>query len=270
MKLKEEQILINILTRTSKRPLGFENCHKSIINQTYKNIKHIVSYEDDKDLQYLNKYDIQKVKVDKYKGEKQINVDGYLFAPYNSYCNSLLNNVKEGWILFLDDDDNLLHNKVIEELVTEIKKNDECTMFIWKMRYPDGNTIPSNKYFKYKKIEINNIGTPCILFNSKYKSITTWDNFKGSDFRFIKKLFEEIPNKIWLKRTYIQINNFGDYGNRNDINSNLGLIYKKSILWFFIPKYHFKLFNVNVLHLKSYKVIILKINNRIKKYFANA
>ena len=59
MKSKED-IIINILTRTSKRPIGFDNCYKSIINQTYKSIKHIVSYEDNKDLQYLNKYDVVK------------------------------------------------------------------------------------------------------------------------------------------------------------------------------------------------------------------
>ncbi len=31
----------------------------------------------------------------------------HLLAPYNLYCNQLLNEVDEGWIMFLDDDDSL-------------------------------------------------------------------------------------------------------------------------------------------------------------------
>lgn len=261
MKSREKSILINVLTRTSNRPLGFENCHRSLINQTYKNIKHIVSYEDNNDLQYLNKYDVVKVKVDKYKGKKKTNINGYIFAPYNSYCNALLNNVEDGWILFLDDDDNLLHNKVLEELVSEIKKTQEETMFIWQMRYPDGDIIPSKNQFMNEEIKINNIGSPCILFHSKYKSIVEWDNFKGSDFRFIKALFKLIPNKKWIEKVYIQINNFGDYGNRNDINTNLGFIYNKSLFWFLVPKYHTTVFGQKVFSTSFYK----KLLNRITK-----
>ena len=49
-----EEVLINILTRTSNRPIGFYNCHQSVIKQTYKNIKHFVTYENDSDLKYIN------------------------------------------------------------------------------------------------------------------------------------------------------------------------------------------------------------------------
>ena len=55
--------LINILTRTSNRPIGFKNCELSIKNQTYKNIKHIVSYDNDNDLTYLKETE-NKIKVD--------------------------------------------------------------------------------------------------------------------------------------------------------------------------------------------------------------
>lgn len=260
MKSKKDNILINILTRTSNRPLGFENCHKSVINQTYKNIKHIVSYDNDNDLQYLNNYRIEKVRVNKYKGEVLKNPDGYLFAPYNTYCNALLNKVESGWILFLDDDDHLIHNKVIEEIIKQIKKATEDSIFIWKMRYPNGKTVPSNHFFEQKEIQINNIGSPCILFHSKYKAFATWDTFKGADYRFINALFEKIPTKIWLKRVFIQINNFGDYGKRNDINDNLGLIYHKNLLWYLLPKKHYKLFNI-----EKYKKFIYKLKNMLFK-----
>jgi len=62
-KKSNQPILINILTRTSGRPNGFNKCRKSIENQTYIQIKHLVSYDDNNDLHYLKKYDCEKIKV---------------------------------------------------------------------------------------------------------------------------------------------------------------------------------------------------------------
>ena len=143
-----KNILINILTRTSNRPAGFRLCRQSIVNQTYKNIKHFVSYEDEKSLEYINDQEIIKIKVEKEKKGLIKNEKGYLYAPYNLYLNKLISNIKEGWILFLDDDDNLFHNKVIEEVVKEIQKGDEDTIYIWQMRYPNGLVLPPNDSFK--------------------------------------------------------------------------------------------------------------------------
>ena len=55
---------LNILTRTSNRPNGFKRCYNSIKNQTYKKINHIVSCDNEKDLNYLNNYDdIEVIKI---------------------------------------------------------------------------------------------------------------------------------------------------------------------------------------------------------------
>lgn len=256
----KEEILINILTRTSNRPIGFYNCYQSVIQQTYKNTKHFVSYENDLDLEYINPLDVIKIKVQKSKHIKKS--EDLVYAPYNLYCNELLNHVREGWVLFLDDDDNLLHNKVLKEIVSKIKKADEDTMFIWQMRYPNGDILPLKKHFKEEKIEINNIGSTCFLFHSKYKEAAKWDEWKTSDFRFLETLFKIIPNKKWIEKVYIQINNFGDYGNRNDIiePKTNKLIFNKNLLWHFIPKYHTQIRDRYVFQLKTYR-------NLIKKYF---
>ena len=50
--MSKEEILINILTRTSNRPIGFLNNYHSVSNQTYKNINHLVSYEYEEDLKH--------------------------------------------------------------------------------------------------------------------------------------------------------------------------------------------------------------------------
>ena len=268
--MKESGILINILTRTSKRPVGFYNCIQTVAKQKYNNIKHHVSYENQSDLEGVESKHLNKIKVNKYVGEALINPEGHMHAPYNLYCNELLKNVEAGWILFLDDDDHLLHNKVIKELVLEINKADEDTLFIWQMRYPDGRVLPSKTHFEDRQIEFMNIGSPCFMFHSKYKDVAQWDQWKASDFRVVKRLSEVIPNKKWLERVYIQINNYGDFGNRNDILENVvtnKLIFHKTWYWYLIPKYHTKVNDVYIFQLKTYRSYWRRGVKKIKRMF---
>jgi hypothetical protein len=255
---KQEEVLINILTRTSNRPVGFKNCRQSVVKQTYKNVKHFVTYETDLDLNYIKNSDVIKIKVQKPKEVKKS--EGLIYAPYNLYCNELLSNIDEGWILFLDDDNNLLHNRVLEEIVSEVKKADTDTIFIWQMRYPNGYVLPLKKHFREEKIEINNIDTSCFIFHSKYKDVAKWDEWKASDFRFLKSLFGNIPNKKWIEKVYIQLNNYGDYGNRNDIlkQSTTDLIFKKNLLWYLIPKYHTQIRGYYIFQWETYKKLAIK------------
>ena len=251
---------INILTRTSSRPIGFHNCHASIINQTYKKVKHIVSYENIEDEKYLQSNRIEAIKVEKAVINKPKNKFGYIHAPYNLYCNALLSNVQEGWIMFLDDDDNLLHNKVLEELVKVIETIDDDTLLVWKMRYPDGRTLPPKQNVKSKAIEINKIGSCCFMFHSKYKNKVRWDEYKGSDFRFLNELTIYIPKQKWIDRVYVQINNFGDFGKQNDLDSiTNSLIYNKNYWWYFLPKYHTVFLGFKVFNIAFYKKILKKI-----------
>ena len=265
MKGKKSEILINVLTRTNNRPKGFHNCHQSIVNQTYKKVKHVVSYEHEKDLDYIDKYDLVKVKVNKTSSDVLVNENDEVFAPYNLFCNDLLDKVEDGWILFLDDDDNFFHNKVLAELVSRIAKADEDTLFIWQMRYPSGKVLPLDTHFKKEEIEINHIGSPCVAFHSKHKDEVRWDKWKRSDFRFINKLFNKLAKKVWIKEVYIQINNHGDFGRQNDlsINSKLPYLFKKTWIWPFIPKYHWTFFNIYLFHKKTYQSLFKKIKMKL-------
>lgn len=211
---------INVLTRTSNRPNGFNICANSVKNQTYENINHIVSYDDDKDLSYINDFDVTKIKIDReltIKNDTSVNPNNpsFWFSPHNLYCNELLDNVEDGWIMFLDDDDMLLDDSVIEEIVSNIK--DEDTMLLWQMRYPDGRLLPNDGSFKSETIHLGGIGSPCFLFHSKWKDKSRWDAYKCGDFRFLQKLYGEIPNKKWIKKPLIQLNNSGGHGKKIDL-----------------------------------------------------
>ncbi|WP_417214481.1 hypothetical protein [Bizionia sp.] len=263
MESKNNNILINVLTRTSGRPFGFRKCYTSIKEQTYKNIKHIVSYDDKADLCYLKDLNIDLIDVTTIKETellKKNKVQNNLTASYNLYCNSLLDFVEEGWILFLDDDDNLYHNKVIEEIIVKIQSDfDEDTLFIWQMRYPDGKLLPTNNQIIGKTIKKYNIGSPCFLFHSKHKKNIYWDDLKGSDFRFLQQICEKVTKTVFIQKVMVQINNYGDLGQRNDLSDSYSVNYKmpssfyKNLLWFITPKYHFKFLGVLFFHKSTFR-----------------
>ena len=211
---------INILTRTSNRPIGFDKCAKSVSNQTYDYINHIVCYDNDDDLSYLNNHDGELVKIDRLEVIRKDtlpnpNNANFWPSPHNLYCNELLDSVKDGWIMFLDDDDMLMNDTVIEEIVSNIV--DEDTILIWQMRYPTGNMLPDSQSFRNKQIRLGGIGSPCFLFHSKWKDMARWDGYKCGDFRFLKVIYDKIPNSKWIEKPFIQLNNAGGHGKRKDI-----------------------------------------------------
>ena len=252
-------MIFNVLTRTSSRPRAILNCHHSVVKQRKCIVNHFITYEDDTDLrliplsQRLQTYKVQHSSILPLRNE-----DNRIHAPYNLHCNILLDEVEDGWIMFLDDDDHLLHDQVLYELESIIKKEDEDTLFVFKMRYPDGSVKPPKSIFKERRIKINEIGSCCFLFHSKYRNFARWDEWKGADFRFLKQLEKEIPKIKWINKVFIQINNKGDFGQQNDIkNFYNSIIFEKKWYWFFLPKYHWKLlgypiFNKTFIHkLKS-------------------
>ncbi len=263
MVIESHNIKINILTRTSNRPVGFQFTYSSIKEQSYSNIKHIVAYDDKQDLSYLKNLKIDLIDVTHIglsDDHPETDAEGNLYAPYNLYCNELLDAVEDGWILFLDDDDSLYHSHVIQDLV-DIINEDYSTdkIFIWQMRYPDGKVLPNYTQIRNEVVKKNYIGSPCYVFHSSYAKRARWDSFKASDYRFLKQLLEIIPNHRFIKKIGVQINNFGDLGRRNDISNmnnasiELPRSFYKNLIWYLIPKYHQKVFGKLVFHKNSYK-----------------
>ena len=225
-----------------------------------------------KNIFYLKDLEVDVVEVPfLFDGSKEGLTDQYgnIYSPHNLYCNILLEQVKEGWIVFLDDDDCLIHDKVVEEIVETIKQVDEDTLIIWQMRYPNGKLVPSNQAILKNEIQINNIGSPCFAFHYKYKSLAQWDEFKRSDFRFVKQLSQIIPKKLFLNQVYIQINNFGDFGRRNDLDlkSKLPFTFYKNWFWYLIPKYHYTILGIKLFHRWTYRNFVKKMIAKISRIF---
>ncbi len=168
-------MLINILIRTSFRPLGFARALKSIQNQTHKDIRIIVSYDNHNALRYIPD-EIEKIKV----------VRGVGTYFYDAYCNELKAQVKEGFFLFLDDDDYLRNSKVIEELIphllpgrgllVQLKRGDRIR--------PEMGLIESGK-----------IGMPCLMLHHSHKDLGDIPPTGQGDYYWIK----EVASKLEIR-----------------------------------------------------------------------
>ena len=213
--------LINIITRTSGRPIGFEKNRESVLNQTYENINHIVLTDDAESIKYLRKLDVDYIFIDRDEiikaiPEPNINPKGTtLFLPHNLYLNKIIKTINDGWIFYLDDDDHLADKLVIENIVKNITPDDE--LLYWKMRFPDGNILPDAECFNGKRPLACRIGGCCHGVHSARKDYIKWDSWNMSDYRVMKRLDDAIPNKKWLDIIAVNKGNHGGHGNKKDI-----------------------------------------------------
>lgn len=227
---KKKQPLINIITRTSGRPNGFKRCHQSILNQSYPNIRHIVSIDRLEDAEYVKQYDVDYYFIDKEKIVAQPDIPdpktGKRFI-YNLYFNELFDKVEEGWIMILDDDDYLSHKNAIRKIVNKIESNTD--MVIFQMVYPNGSVLPTIQEMGVKP-RLARIGSPCILTHSGIAKTIRWDGWKCGDYRYISKVWDKTGEKKWVKQPIVLLGSGGGFGLRKDISSNEVLIKTENTL----------------------------------------
>ena len=165
---------INILTRTGKRPKHFKKLEESIFSQTYKNIRHIKSC-DNQNCNYLNNSkDVVKVVPDKSKGR----------AFYNLYLNNLIDATKEGWIIILDDDSKLIDNNFLERLANECMKSNKNDVLIYNVKINrSGIELPRSDSIKSGRIDM-----ACFCFHSSISKDIRFDGRNRGDYNFLEKI----------------------------------------------------------------------------------
>ena len=266
---------ISILIRTSYRPNKFKKCIDSIIEQEYKNYTIIVSYDNIDALEYIPE-DMIKIKVE--KEDKEYN--------YNLYCNELKKKIKNGWILFLDDDDKLSDKNSLNKIVEEIKSRND--LIFWKFKLHD-RIIHSNTDIKGK---VANSG---YIFHSDFAHLSKFKAEDLGDYKFIKnlscqhnfnkKFIDEILVESQKKNDIILKNNVSIIDNLKEIslifNNTIYILYSKYFIYHknFIYKL-FSNYNINCVEVnykdynyKNYKDKLLflispvsELNNKFINY----
>lgn len=196
--MSKEKPLINILTRTSGRPEFFRDCVHSIQNQTYKNVRHITCADDDDSFAYAKKLCDTTIRVDKIA--KRVDY-GIAHAPYNLYINSLLAEVDEGYILFLDDDDRFTSDTALE-FISRFMEEDSLSL--WRCKLPYG-IVPNEEVMSYPVLIPQQVTSFGYIFHSKHKWAATWDGVKESDFRCAQRLSRLLGHK-WVNAIYTEVN----------------------------------------------------------------
>lgn len=172
-------MLINLLIRTSYRPILFKRLLGSINTQTHKNVNIIVSYDDERALEYIPE-EINKIRV--YKD---------LSKPffYDNYCNELKSKIHNGFFMFLDDDDVLASDNCLEKLCMSLKNHYGVICQFSR----NGRLKPSNELIKNKIVRRSNIGMPCIVLHHTCKNIADFDGSVGAaDFHWIKAITKKV------------------------------------------------------------------------------
>ena len=128
--------------------------------------------------------------------------------PYNLYLKIAEKEFKEGWVVYLDDDDVYSENTTLEKVVNEINKFGEDTLHIFPFVYPNGDELPNTHYRNMYRLNHpfvrHQISGSHLCFHTKYAEYTQWDEWGAADYRTAKALEKVIPNKnitdfVWIK-----------------------------------------------------------------------
>lgn len=161
--------LINILIRTSNRPNAFSRCLKSIVTQSYPNIRIIVGYDNDRALNYIPK-GLEAVPV---------SADRNLPFFYDLYCNDLKAMVTDGYFLFLDDDDILK-----KDILKDIPLTGDGLL----VQLQRGTHILPNDI----NIRPAKVGMPCLILHHSLKNISMTTGTGVGDYFWIKGVLDKV------------------------------------------------------------------------------
>lgn len=183
--------LINILIRTSNRPVSFKRLLGTIKSQTCNNYKLVISVDNDKTVEY--------VKENGFIDYLYMNRNNESMKTADLYFNYLIASVEQGFVWGVDDDDFLPNNTVIDT----INKNIKADMInIFRMKCIKKGVLPEDH-----TVRRGHIGTPCYVIPVEMAKKVKWKAPYASDFTYIKELTELYgENKInWVDEVICEI-----------------------------------------------------------------
>ena len=181
--------MINILIRLHQgREKLFERCWVSIMNQTYKDYKVIVSIDHPSCEAMLKGKDVKIIHVlpEPEKGE----------CFYNLYCNDLKRAVVDGWGLFMDSDDYLAGNDSLERISNHLNEDERYRVVICQMSRSFGRIKPTDSQMDNRQVVSGKIGLPCIIFHHSVKNVSMVGPNDNSDYAFIKEMKQLCDTKF--------------------------------------------------------------------------
>lgn len=236
---------VYVLTRTSGRPRFFSHMAASVAAQTHPYVTHVVGTDDDESMNsYLSGVSTVRFATPEKpfdSGEvcrrcrtpdgtcakappltkpkaRQAFFDCYCATSYpmNTYVNELHARVRNGWVLYVDDDNLLASRFALSELVAAASSRDELLAF----RSHLGRATPTEPNFRNRVIVMGDFDASNFAVHSKHIDKATWPALRCGDFRTAARLAALLPTR-WVDRTFIHANPLraalGGLGARADI-----------------------------------------------------
>ena len=142
-------------------------------------------------------------------------------APYNWYLKIAEKALLPGWVMYVDDDDQLFDNDTLKNVANTINENDEDTLHVFRFMYPNGDLIPDDFRLGMYRIDYpfvhKQVSGVNICFPTKYSDYTYWDEWSSADYRTAKSLREIIPNLNISDLVSVKLTNGTNGGLLNDI-----------------------------------------------------
>jgi hypothetical protein len=171
--------ILNILTRTSARPNYFRGLRDSLLQQQFDgDMMHIVSTDND------DPY----VEGDIVLHQKRPSGN----YPYNLYFNEMIKSVPDGWVLHLDDDDELTTPYSLQTMADAITSEDD--LLLWKVRLKPNRIVPKEMYRTPQIGQISGIG-----FLVHRKHWIDWPKKQCGDGYVIREYYKKL-RPVWMDK----------------------------------------------------------------------
>lgn len=139
----------------------------------------------------------------------------------NFYMNALHEQVKSGWIIYLDDDNLLLDKYSIAELLAHAKSRDD--LLLWKSLLKRITPSPGN----FGRIVRGDVDASGFMFHSKHIESTAWTKKRCGDYATVASLGKVLRHN-WIDHMYTGANplrnQLGGLGLRGDMRDKVTVI----------------------------------------------
>jgi GR25 family glycosyltransferase involved in LPS biosynthesis len=192
----------HILMRTTEgRKSYVMNAIHKIRSQTHKNYHIYLSYDSESCLPYLKELQASDLTLVSCIDISDANESKYKF---NLYMNRLMDLVTNDYIIFHDDDNQFVSDKVLELLNNRI--SDNAVMYIFSFLRPDGFIYPKVP----NECSYGSIDTACFIFHARHCKAARWDDKQGADYRFYSDLIKSVEFQFVKTECALQRTQFHD------------------------------------------------------------
>lgn len=186
---------INILVRTHNREEMFKACMDSIRRQLYKNYHVYISAQTDEDRRYVDNY------INSKDIQKHFSVVLGRSCPgeyhYNNFCNQLIYQVNDGWLMFLDDDDQLTNQYALGYIARHL---DTDVMVLWKYKRPDKLIYPD---VNEPLTQPGTIASTSYCIHHNVAKQSAWPRRRAGDYYYIEPIYNSI-SKVMIDRILVK------------------------------------------------------------------